>query len=416
MKQGDPRAALKAREVADFLKGRGLKVFAERAVVEGVVAAAALSPSPAGAAAAAAAARLVPSFSDLLPFDPRGPASTSEEEEEEENGDEGNGDDEERRRRRVEQEGAALASASASASSSSSTESSSPLWSPRGTGSGAGSGAGRGAPLPSRGGARSLSTSKPPPPPPPPPPPSSSFTFSDVDGDDGNDDPDFCVTLGGDGTVLSLASLFDVDGVPLPPVLSLAMGTLGFLTPFDAREAIPALEALLAANEAEASVFCTLRTRKICSVLDAAGRPQGPARHVLNECLIDRGSSPAIVALEVAVDGTRKILKFFFFFFFFFFRDSEIEEDKKKRRRRRRRRKQKKLTLSFFFCSSFFLATKHRGASHDRRGRRSHHRDALWLHGLLPLRWGTPRRPLGPRHAAHARSAALSVLQASGPT
>lgn len=37
----------------------------------------------------------------------------------------------------------------------------------------------------------------------------------------------------GDGTVLHLASLF-VEDLPLPPVISFAMGTLGFLTPFNA--------------------------------------------------------------------------------------------------------------------------------------------------------------------------------------
>ena len=36
---------------------------------------------------------------------------------------------------------------------------------------------------------------------------------------------DFCVTLGGDGTVLHLASLFDRDA-PLPPIISFAMGSL----------------------------------------------------------------------------------------------------------------------------------------------------------------------------------------------
>ena len=45
-------------------------------------------------------------------------------------------------------------------------------------------------------------------------------------------DVDFCVTLGGDGTVLHLTSLFTEDA-PLPPLVSFAMGTLGFLTPFD---------------------------------------------------------------------------------------------------------------------------------------------------------------------------------------
>jgi NAD+ kinase len=44
---------------------------------------------------------------------------------------------------------------------------------------------------------------------------------------------DFGITLGGDGTVLYLSAMFDED-VPLPPVICFAMGTLGFLTPFDA--------------------------------------------------------------------------------------------------------------------------------------------------------------------------------------
>jgi NAD+ kinase len=44
---------------------------------------------------------------------------------------------------------------------------------------------------------------------------------------------DLAITLGGDGTVLHLASLFAEDA-PLPPVMCFAMGTLGFLTPFDA--------------------------------------------------------------------------------------------------------------------------------------------------------------------------------------
>jgi NAD kinase len=39
---------------------------------------------------------------------------------------------------------------------------------------------------------------------------------------------DFCITLGGDGTVLHLASLFEED-VPLPPIMSFAMGTLWVL-------------------------------------------------------------------------------------------------------------------------------------------------------------------------------------------
>lgn len=41
---------------------------------------------------------------------------------------------------------------------------------------------------------------------------------------------DLVVTLGGDGTVLRVSSLFSTGLVP--PVLSFSMGTLGFLLPF----------------------------------------------------------------------------------------------------------------------------------------------------------------------------------------
>lgn len=76
-------------------------------------------------------------------------------------------------------------------------------------------------------------------------------------------DVDFCVSLGGDGTVLHLTSLF-VEDTPLPPVISFSMGTLGFLTPFDAGDFQPCLNRVLAANQDP--VFCTLRTRKRCEV------------------------------------------------------------------------------------------------------------------------------------------------------
>jgi NAD kinase len=45
--------------------------------------------------------------------------------------------------------------------------------------------------------------------------------------------PDVVVTLGGDGTVLHAAGLFDQKKA-LPPMFAFAMGTLGFLTPFEA--------------------------------------------------------------------------------------------------------------------------------------------------------------------------------------
>ena len=43
-------------------------------------------------------------------------------------------------------------------------------------------------------------------------------------------DIDLVITLGGDGTLLHTANLFQLMA---PPILSFALGSLGFLTPFD---------------------------------------------------------------------------------------------------------------------------------------------------------------------------------------
>ncbi|PRW51101.1 ATP-dependent zinc metalloprotease FTSH chloroplastic isoform A [Chlorella sorokiniana] len=115
-------------------------------------------------------------------------------------------------------------------------------------------------------------------------------------------DVDLCITLGGDGTVLHLASLFGSDDAPLPPVISFAMGTLGFLTPFNASMARTVLSRLLWPPWEGEPVFCTLRSRKECQVF-WNGQLQR-VHHVLNECLIDRGASPAMVQLECFVDGS----------------------------------------------------------------------------------------------------------------
>jgi len=111
--------------------------------------------------------------------------------------------------------------------------------------------------------------------------------------------PDFCITLGGDGTVLHLASLFEADE-PLPPVMSFAMGTLGFLTPFDVHDFESHLTRVLRADF-DHPLMCTLRTRKKCDV-----RHEGKlvaTHNVLNEVVIDRGAFPGAVMLELFTDG-----------------------------------------------------------------------------------------------------------------
>eukprot|EP00198_Chlamydomonas_reinhardtii_P013159 XP_001702496.1 predicted protein [Chlamydomonas reinhardtii] len=110
---------------------------------------------------------------------------------------------------------------------------------------------------------------------------------------------DFCITLGGDGTVLYMASLFEEDQ-PLPPVLCFAMGSLGFLTPFDAAHFAPTLERVL--DTASQPLFCTLRTRKRCEVVHEGQLVE--VHHVLNECVLDRGAFPGAVLLEIFIDGS----------------------------------------------------------------------------------------------------------------
>lgn len=110
---------------------------------------------------------------------------------------------------------------------------------------------------------------------------------------------DFAVTLGGDGTVLHLASLFEADA-PLPPVMSFAMGTLGFLTPFDVTDYKSHVTRVLVADQRR--VGCTLRARKRCEVRTPAGL-RIATHHTLNECIIDRGPSCSTVTVEIFVDG-----------------------------------------------------------------------------------------------------------------
>lgn len=66
---------------------------------------------------------------------------------------------------------------------------------------------------------------------------------------------------------------------PLPPVLCFAMGTLGFLTPFDAADFEATLERVL--DTESQPLYCTLRTRKRCEVV-YDGRLEA-VHNVLNE-------------------------------------------------------------------------------------------------------------------------------------
>ena len=88
---------------------------------------------------------------------------------------------------------------------------------------------------------------------------------------------DFVVTLGGDGTVLYTSWLFQRI---VPPVLSFALGSLGFLTNFDFSEHQKILE-----NAFRDGVTVSLRLRFECTIMRSKARLKDP--HARNLCSRD---------------------------------------------------------------------------------------------------------------------------------
>ncbi|KAL4539569.1 hypothetical protein Ndes2437B_g02064 [Nannochloris sp. 'desiccata'] len=119
---------------------------------------------------------------------------------------------------------------------------------------------------------------------------------------------DLVLTLGGDGTVLWACSLFGNDSVP--PIVPLAMGSLGFMTPFP----LSRMESVLARVTSVAHGFpLMLRHRLQCRILrsgastaDLSTVPDAPCSEdalVLNEVVIDRGMTASLANLQCYVDN-----------------------------------------------------------------------------------------------------------------
>jgi NAD+ kinase len=106
---------------------------------------------------------------------------------------------------------------------------------------------------------------------------------------------DLVLCLGGDGTVLHANSLFQES---TPPVMAFNLGSLGFLTPFRIRSYKRAVNTVM--NEC----YLTLRSRLFCVVVrtNPDGTEEISKHSVLNEVVIDRGSSPYLSNLECFCD------------------------------------------------------------------------------------------------------------------
>lgn len=130
---------------------------------------------------------------------------------------------------------------------------------------------------------------------------------------------DFCILLGGDGTVLYSSWIFQRV---VPPVLSFAMGSLGFLTKFDFNNYKPTMEKVFADG-----VTISLRLRFEGTVMrsmkeyaegenrdvveELIGEEPGDTRthkpdvtfEILNDIVVDRGPSPTMSTIELFGDS-----------------------------------------------------------------------------------------------------------------
>ncbi|KAI5961484.1 POS5 [Candida theae] len=145
---------------------------------------------------------------------------------------------------------------------------------------------------------------------------------------------DLLITLGGDGTILRGVSLF--SNVQVPPVLSFAMGTLGFLLPFDFKNCMSCfalvyenraqalhrnrLECHVVRNadtkvcheakeeEVEVATVRNKRKRSVTEMEESSDHPVAISEkqemiHAMNDITIHRGSSPNLTSLDIYIDN-----------------------------------------------------------------------------------------------------------------
>ncbi|KAL4423771.1 hypothetical protein ABPG75_001072 [Micractinium tetrahymenae] len=121
---------------------------------------------------------------------------------------------------------------------------------------------------------------------------------------------DLVITLGGDGTVLWTCGLFRAGAVP--PLVPLAMGSLGFMTPFEIGGQLDAV--LSRVISVDRGMPLMLRHRLQCRVIrgDASSPDLASAAAnnacleefvVLNEVVIDRGMTAQLCNLQCFVDN-----------------------------------------------------------------------------------------------------------------
>jgi len=116
---------------------------------------------------------------------------------------------------------------------------------------------------------------------------------------------DLVITIGGDGTLTWAVSLFDG---PMPPIMSFAAGSLGFLTPFPLDGWVRTLTKLLDLHHERTPLplVCRMRLRVTIRRRGTVAQQESTKQvHCLNEVLVHRGQSGSLCKLDVGVDGDR---------------------------------------------------------------------------------------------------------------
>ncbi len=104
---------------------------------------------------------------------------------------------------------------------------------------------------------------------------------------------DMIISLGGDGTLLSVARAASAGRVP---VLGINMGRLGFLTDTAADQALPAINAVLQGRY-------QIEARMMLRADVMRGGRRVASHHVLNDVVINKSAPARIIDLETFVDG-----------------------------------------------------------------------------------------------------------------
>uniref|UniRef100_A0A0B7A5A5 NAD(+) kinase n=2 Tax=Arion vulgaris TaxID=1028688 RepID=A0A0B7A5A5_9EUPU len=132
--------------------------------------------------------------------------------------------------------------------------------------------------------------------------------------DDLTDKVDFIICLGGDGTLLYVSSLFQAS---VPPVMAFNMGSLGFLTPFqfykDFKHEVTRVMQGSASLLLRFRLKCVVITHEIQSItqiphvknIQKENVSLKTHKLVLNEVVVDRGSSSYLSNIDLYIEGRR---------------------------------------------------------------------------------------------------------------